>query len=126
MTIANLICLCVPAAALLAGVAHAAVRTTCQVPVTSPNGLASDGINVWVASGSGTLVAINATTCAIANTVQVGGTPALMAFDGANIWVTDYTGNRVVKVNAASGAILNSYPTGPGPFGIVYSSGTNA
>jgi hypothetical protein len=126
MRISNKICIWVPAAALLACVAHAEVRTTCQVPVTSPNGLASDGVNVWVASGSGTLVAIRAATCAIANTVQVGGTPALMAFDGANIWVTDYTGNRVVKVNAASGAILNTYPTGPGPYGIVYSSGTKA
>jgi sugar lactone lactonase YvrE len=109
---------------LLASVALAGVPPTCQVPVTSPNGLASDGVNVWVASGSGTLVAINATTCAITNTVQIGGTPALMAFDGANVWVTDYTGNRVVKVDAASGAILSSYSTGPGPYGIVYSSST--
>jgi hypothetical protein len=111
---------------LMASVALADVRTTCQVPVPSPNGLASDGVNVWVASGSGALVAINATTCAITHTVQIGGTPALLAFDGANVWVTDYTGNRVVKVDAASGTILSAYPTGPGPFGIVYSSGTNA
>ena len=112
------------AVVLLASVALAGVPTTCQVAVTSPNGLASDGINVWVASGSGTLVAINATTCTIANTVQIGGTPALMAFDGANVWVTDYAGNRVVKVDAASGAILKAYPVGPGPYGIVYNPGT--
>ena len=98
--------------------------TTCQAPVASPNGLASDGVNIWVASGSGTVVAINATTCAITNTVQIGGTPALMAFDGANVWVTDYTGNRVVKVDAASGAMLNAYPVGAGPYGIVYNSRT--
>ena len=96
------------------------------MPVASPNGFASDGVNVWVASGSGTLVAIDATTCAITKTVQMGGTPALMAFDGANVWATDYTGNRVVKIDTASGAILNAYPTGPGPYGIVYSSGTRA
>src|SRR5580700_12002900 len=109
---------------LMASVALADVRTTCQVPVPSPNGLASDGVNVWVASGSGALVAINATTCAITHTVQIGGTPALMAFDGANVWVTDYTGNRVVKVDAASGAILNAYPVGPGPYGIIYNPTT--
>lgn len=125
MSVSSTMCLGFTAAVLLlASEALADGRTTCQVPVTSPNGLASDGVNVWVASGSGTLVVINATTCAITNTVQMGGTPTLMAFDGANIWVTDYTGNRVVKVDAASGAILNAYPTGPGPYGIVYSSGT--
>src|ERR1700722_16576716 len=95
------------AVALLAPVASAGVPTTCQVPVTSPNGLVSDGVNVWAASGSGALVAIDTTTCAIPHTVQIGGTPALVAFDGANIWVTDYTGSLVVKVDAASGAILN-------------------
>ena len=117
--------ICFPAAvALLASVAFAGLPTTCQVPVTSPNGLVSDGVNVWAASGSGSLVAINATTCAIVNTVQIGGTPALVAFDGADVWVTDYTGNRVVKVDAATGAILNAYPVGPGPYGIVYNSST--
>jgi hypothetical protein len=125
MIISNTVRLRSPAAVLLlAFEALAGVRPTCQVPVASPNGLAFDGVNVWVASGSGTLVAINATTCAITNTVQMGGTPALMAFDGANVWVTDYTGNRVVKVDTASGTILTAYPTGPGPYGIVYSSGT--
>ena len=109
---------------LLASVALAAVPVTCQVAVTSPNGLVSDGVNIWVASGSGSLVAINATTCAITNTVQIGGTPALVAFDGANVWVTDYTGNRVVKVDAASGAIIKAFPMGPGPYGIVYNPAT--
>ena len=119
--------MCLPSAVvLLTCVALAVVRTTCQAPVTSPNGLTSDGVNVWAASGSGALVAIDATTCAITETVQMGGTPALMAFDGANVRATDYTGNRVVKVDAASGAILHVYPTGPGPYGIADSSGTNA
>lgn len=114
---------CLPAAAmaLLVAAPLLAAPTTCQVPVTSPNGLAFDGVNVWAASGAGNLVAINPTTCAIVNTVPIGGTPALMAFDGASVWVTDYTGNRVVKVDAASGVILNSYSVGPGPYGIVYS-----
>jgi hypothetical protein len=112
------------AAALLASVVLASVPTTCQVPVTSPNGLVFDGVNIWVASGSGTLVTINAVTCVIANTIQIGGTPALMTFDGASVWLTDYTGNRVVKVDAASGTILNTYSVGPGPYGIVYDSPT--
>lgn len=125
MTISRAVCRCFPAAiVLLSSVALADAQTTCHVPVTAPNGMVSDGVNVWVASGSGALVAINATTCAITNTVQIGGTPALMAFDGANVWVTDYTGNRVVKVDAASGAILSAYPVAPGPYGIVYDPGT--
>ena len=115
----------IPAAIVfLASTAFASVQTTCQVPVTSPNGMAFDGVNVWVASGYGSVVAINATTCSITYTVQTGGTPALMAFDGANVWVTDYTGNRVVKIDAANGAILNAYPLGAGPYGIVYDSRT--
>jgi DNA-binding beta-propeller fold protein YncE len=117
--------MCVPAAIILvASAALAGVQTTCHVPVTSPNGMAFDGANVWVASGSGNLVAISATTCAITHTVQIGGTPALMAFDGANVWVTDYTGNRVVKVDAATSDILNAYPVGAGPYGIIYDSHT--
>jgi hypothetical protein len=124
MTISKAVRICFAAVVLPASAALASVPTTCQVPVTAPNGLVSDGVNVWVASGSGTLVAINATTCAITNTVQIGGTPALMAFDGANVWVTDYTGGRVVKVEAASGAILSAYTVGQGPYGIVYDPGT--
>ena len=55
--------MCVPAAiVLLASATLASVQTTCHVPVTSPNGMAFDGANVWVASGSGSVVAINATT----------------------------------------------------------------
>jgi DNA-binding beta-propeller fold protein YncE len=117
--------MCVPAAMpLLASAALASAQITCHVPVASPNGLTFDGANVWVASGSGSVMAINATTCAVTYTVQIGGTPALMAFDGVNVWVTDYTGNRVVKVSAASGGILDSYPVGAGPYGIVYDAHT--
>jgi DNA-binding beta-propeller fold protein YncE len=108
------------AAGLLAALPLAGAPTTCKIPITAPNGLGTDGINVWVASGSGTLVEINPTTCAVANTLQIGGTPALMAFDGANLWVTDYTGNRVVEVSPTTGAILNTFPVGPGPYGIIY------
>ncbi len=109
---------------LLASIAYAGSQPICQVPVISPNGLAFDGSNLWVASGSGTLVAINPKTCLVVNTVQIGGTPTLLAFDGAHVWVTDYTGNRVVTVDPVSATVLSTYPVGPGPYGIVYSSGT--
>jgi len=55
--------ICVPAVnALSASAALASVQTTRHNPVTSPNGLTFDGANIFVASGSGRLVAIDAAT----------------------------------------------------------------
>jgi hypothetical protein len=48
--------------ALTASAALASVQTTCHNPVTSPDGLTFDGANVFVASGSGSVVAIDAAT----------------------------------------------------------------
>jgi DNA-binding beta-propeller fold protein YncE len=67
----------------------------------SPDSMAFDGANVWVAIVNADYVyKLSAATGAVAGTYLVG--PAFghsgMAFDGANIWVTNYASGTVSKL----------------------------
>ena len=74
---------------------------------TSPQGVAFDGTNIWVAnSGSANVTKINAATDTTVGTYPVLAGPSGLAFDGTNIWVTDRGANKVTKLNAATGAVV--------------------
>ena len=66
---------------------------------TNPQGIAFDGINIWVANnGDNTvteLLAVNGTTV---STYGVGTSPQGIAFDGASIWVTNTGSHNVTKI----------------------------
>ena len=53
-------------------------------------------------------------------TFPVGSDPDAVAFDGANIWVTNYVGNTVTKLLAATGALVGTFPVGTSPQGVAF------
>ena len=58
--------------------------------VNSPQGIAFDGANIWVANaGNNTVTKLLASTGAIVGSYHVGNGPRGVAFDGNNIWVTN-------------------------------------
>ena len=66
---------------------------------TSPQGVAFDGTNIWVANFSSNSVSkINPTTNTVTDTVTVDTNPRGVTFDGTNIWVTNQTSNNVSKI----------------------------
>jgi len=91
----------------------------------SPQGVISDGVNVWVANQTdGTVTKLLASTGAAIGTFPAGLRPAALAFDGTNIWVTNSGGNSVTELLASTGVTVGSYTVGPNPQGIVF-DGTN-
>ena len=65
-----------------------------------------DGSNVWVAdTGFDRLVKLDGNG-AILQSVNVGFSPAYVAYDGANIWVPGLTTNSITVVRAATGAVV--------------------
>jgi DNA-binding beta-propeller fold protein YncE len=50
----------------------------------------------------------------------VGSGPNGVAFDGANIWVANYDGNNVTKLQAATGALVGTFPVGNFPLGVAF------
>ena len=66
----------------------------------SPEGVAFDGTNIWVANaGLGNVSKINPATNTVIATVPVGTGPEGVAFDGTNIWVTNNGPDTVSKIN---------------------------
>jgi YVTN family beta-propeller protein len=90
-----------------------------------PQGLASDGTDIWVANtGSNSVTRLDAATGAAVGTYAVGVEPVGVAFDKTSIWVTNYVSNSVTKLDAATGALVGTYAVGTGPGGVVF-DGTN-
>ncbi len=53
-------------------------------------------------------------------TFPTGIGPHGIAFDGANIWVTNFDGNTVTELLAATGAVLGTFPVGTEPEGVAF------
>ncbi|MFO8102277.1 MAG: hypothetical protein R6U37_08985 [Dehalococcoidia bacterium] len=51
---------------------------------------------------------------------SVGDKPRRVAFDGTNIWVTNYYGDTVSKLDAATGGAVGTYSVGVKPVGIAF------
>jgi|SRR5271166_1221741 len=84
----------------------------------SPEGIAFDGTNLWVAlTGANLVEKINVTTGSAA-TYPVGTGPRGVAFDGTYIWVTNSGSNNVTKLLATTGAHIATIPVGSFPWGV--------
>jgi len=105
---------------------HLKAQTSVTYPVgSSPEGIAFDGANIWVANANDdTVTKLLASTGATVGTYHVGTSPFGVAFDGTNIWVTNSQSNTVTKLLAATGATVGTYTVGPYPTGIAF-DGTN-
>jgi YVTN family beta-propeller protein len=103
-----------------------AAGTTAAFPTgTTPQGVAYDGANMWVANwGDNTVSEIRAFDGKALATIPVGHQPRGVAFDGADIWVTNLGSNTVTKIRVSDGAVVGTYPAGLGPTGIAF-DGTN-
>jgi hypothetical protein len=82
------------------------------------SGIAFDGTRFWTGNligGSVSIVTPGATIPWTVTTVTTGfGEPNGVVYDGANIWVTDFTANKLLKLDAA-GAILQTITVGTSP-----------
>jgi len=73
-----------------------------------PQGIVSDGTNVWVAeSGLGQVQEISTSTLAIENTISLGSgsLPWAAVYDGAHVWVTDFNASNVVEIGQATSVV---------------------
>jgi YVTN family beta-propeller protein len=112
--------LCALIVALVVGAAQAQTATQ-LTPASSvglgPEGIATDGTNVFVANQfSDTVTKLRASDGSVVGTFSVGHRPVAVAFDGAFFWVANYLSNNVMKVDA-SGVVVATYATGDGPGG---------
>jgi collagen triple helix repeat protein len=88
---------------------------------SAPYGVACDGANVWVVSGTANSVTrLRASDGASLGTFPVGSQPLGIAFDGANVWVSNFTGGSVTRLRASDGANLGSFPVTGNPYGVVF------
>jgi len=74
-----------------------------------PVAISSDGIHVWVASGTtGPLTELDASTGAVVQTVVVGApdSDTGVSSDGTHVWVA--SGNSLYELNASTGAVVQT------------------
>ncbi|HYR90980.1 MAG TPA: Ig-like domain-containing protein, partial [Terriglobia bacterium] len=91
------------------------------VNVTNVGNLVSDGTNVWVLSGTGTVFKIRGSDGVNLGTFSTGGLgSAYLAYDGANIWITNTLSNTVSKIRTSDGTNLGVFPTGNSPRGVLF------
>jgi DNA-binding beta-propeller fold protein YncE len=67
--------------------------------------LVFDGINIWLANGSGELLRLDANG-AILQTVQISPNLVFPAFDGTNLWAPSSSASDVSVVQAATGTVV--------------------
>lgn len=88
----------------------------------SPNGLAFDGVRLWVANAGGgvSIITPQAATPYPTTVVTTGiGLTEGLLFDGSNIWVADTDANALLKLGA-TGNVLQSVPVGAYPMHPVF------
>ncbi len=85
-----------------------------------PNGVAFDGLHLWVACGNGYVVQVRASDGSLVSVTNLTSVYSLkgVAFDGAYIWATQYDGDKVTRLLVSNPTIsdtynlpANSYPT---------------
>lgn len=71
----------------------------------SPEGIWSDGSNVWVSNhDDNTVSMINATSKAVISTIPVGTGPDGIMSDGTHVWIANLNSNSITELSAASGS----------------------
>src|SRR5919112_6327672 len=84
-----------------------------------PEGVVSDGANVWVANQFSETVTKLSGDGAALGTYAVGRRPLALAFDGNFVWVANYLSDNVMKLDPSSGAVVGTYAVGDGPGGLL-------
>src|SRR5271163_1910807 len=119
--------------ALMAGAALVAPHPIAATSATyavgkGPQGVVSDGVNIWVANQTdNTVTKLLASTGATVGTYAVGLRPISFVFDGVNIWVTTSTFTNggvnptggLTELLASTGVTVGVYTVGIRPGGIV-------
>jgi hypothetical protein len=88
-------------------------------PPSTPNGLAFDGSNIWVADNF-RVSKVRATDGENLGSFTAGSGPNHLAFDGANIWVANEFSANVTKLRASDGTSLGTFTAGTSPEGLVF------
>ena len=87
----------------------------------TPNGIMSDGENIWVASQNlNQVTKFRGSDGAVLAVIPVGSSPCRMAFDGSHIWVSNTYSSNVTKLDASTGQVLGTFPVGPFPGEILF------
>lgn len=77
----------------------------------SPQAIAFDGENLWIANYAGTVSVIQANTGKLLQTLSVDGILIDIAFDGAYMWVLDGAGDILHVIRASDGELVATYPS---------------
>ena len=83
------------------------MRNITDPSIVATSAIAFDGTNMWVASGVGDIIEINAGTGKIVGGFGGGGgcnfdQPSGIAVHGANVWVTNEADKTVTEINAST------------------------
>ncbi len=107
------------------GVSSAAAGVIRTIPLGgSPEGVSSDGTDVWVTNDEGAVNEIEASSGTVIRTIPVGDEPAGVSADGAHVWVANESGDTVSEIEASSGAVIRTIPVVSSPWR-VSSDGTH-
>jgi YVTN family beta-propeller protein len=96
---------------------NASGRIIATVPMGPPaeGGIAAGKDAVWFVVDGSTLVAIDPTTNAPTRRIAIPAGSHVPIVNGDTVWVTSTTENLVTAVNAATGEVIGTTPTGPKP-----------
>ncbi len=105
---------------------YQANQATTFSPCGEPQGLAFDGVNMWVACGAaGTgpnnaLVELASSDGSQVRTVLSVQDPYALVYDGANIWASNPNNGTVTEVRARDGVKLATISVGSRPMGMAF------
>jgi YVTN family beta-propeller protein len=96
-----------------------------------PEGISSDGTDVWVTNFDGDAVTeLDASTGAVVQTIAVGKHPVGISSDGTDVWVANSHSNTVSEIDIAAtpppSPTITKFSPASGPVGTVVTiKGTN-
>ena len=139
LSVGALLCSALSVISSTAGAAGASVQVISgsQYGFNQPDGISSDGTDVWVTNpGNNSVTEFSASTGALVQVISGSqydfSDPTAILSDGTHVWVTNYDGNSVTELSASTGALVqvlnatlaNSQPEFYAPDGLAESGGS--
>src|SRR4029453_13280046 len=87
-----------------------------------PGGIAAAPQGVWVSSGTGQLLLVDARTNTVTQSVPIGNGPQGVAFGGGAVWVANTPDGTVSRFDPGTGRI-RKIAVGGSPTGVAYGDG---
>src|SRR5262249_21385828 len=85
-------------------------------PAGAEGGVTTSRDSVWlVTNDDGTLARIDPDSGAVRQSIRIPAGSYNPRYDNGVVWVTRAKGGEITAVDAVSGAVLGTTPTGPGP-----------